>query len=141
MIRRFAALVGGAVALHLTVAGAFALPVSGVDTWGTTVALDSGAPESSAPESGALEPGAAEPRLDAPGASVEGRRCPDARNCPMPELPGGCPPAAPCPSAVSAPAGLISWAIATPRTLRPGVEAVGVPHTRLSPPELPPPRS
>ena len=131
MTRRFTALLGGIIALHLTVAGGFALPMSGIDARGAAVTVDSGV----------LESAAAEPRLDTTGASAEARSCQDAANCHMPELPGGCPPASPCPSGISAPAGLISWVMAAPRTLQPAVEALRVPHTRLSPPELPPPRS
>ena len=126
MIRRFTALVAGVFALHLAVGGGFALPISVVDDWGTSVVAASGAPEAAA----------AAAHLD-----PEVRRCPDAANCQMPEVPGGCPPASPCPSAVSAPAGAVPLGIATLRSAHLAFNALGVPHSRLSPPELPPPRS
>lgn len=126
MIRRFTVLVAGVFALHLAVGGGFALPMSVVDDSGTFVTSAAGAPEAAA---------------GASSLHSEVRRCPDAANCQMPEVPGGCPPASPCPSAVSLPAGVVPLGMATPGIAHVAVGAMGVPHSRLSPPEVPPPRS
>jgi hypothetical protein len=128
--RWFAALLAGLFALHLTVVGglAFAMPSAG--EMQTMAMQESGAPmpdmaessEASVPSSGEMP-------------------CSDEAPCQMPGMPSGCPSTLPCPSAISLPAGQTSFALVSIQMLRPAAVAVRAPHTRLSPPELPPPRA
>lgn len=67
--------------------------------------------------------------------------CPGGAPCEMPGTPVGCPVAFSCASAVPMPGdqlGLDLFAAPSERLI---VSAVREPHTRLSPPELPPPRA
>lgn len=121
------AFVASVFALFLTVVGGFA--PTGPDASG----LASAAVESDAPEWRLVEQHL--------GPSAEGAECKDASSCRMPRMPGGCPPASPCPSAVTVPAAPVSWDIAKPRPGHVAVGDIGVPFTREFPPELPPPRS
>lgn len=127
--RRFAALLGSLFALHLMVVGGLAHEVPGAGASAMAAALES----------------AVSMRLHATSetsaASADEARCPDAEDCPMPQMPGGCTSAAPCPSAVSVPAGPASFAFASPRAVRGAVATVSAPHERLSPPDFPPPRA
>jgi hypothetical protein len=128
--RRFAGLLSGLFALHLTVGGGlvFAMPSAG--EMQTMAMQESGAPmpdmagsfEVSAPSSGGVP-------------------CSDEAPCQMPGMPSGCPSTLPCPSAISLPAGQTSFALVSVQVLRPAGTAVRAPRTRLSPPELPPPRA
>lgn len=127
--RPFAALLAGLFALHLMVVGglAFAIPGAG----GAMAMQESGAemmPEMSASE-------------DMSDTSSEKAPCSDEAPCQMPGVPSGCPSALPCPSAISEPAGQMSLALSSTHSLRPAATALRAPHTRLSPPELPPPRA
>lgn len=65
--------------------------------------------------------------------------CPDVAPCSMPGMPGHCPSASSCALAFSAEAEEITFDVLPP--LSAAVTSSQVPHTRTSPPELPPPRA
>lgn len=126
--RRFAGLLAGLFALHLMVVGGLAFGMPGAGGMQAMAAQD---------------PGVSMPDLatssEAPAS--EGMPCSEDAPCEIPGMPGGCPSASPCPSAVSVPNGQMSLVLASSQILRPAAVAARAPHTRLSPPELPPPRA
>ena len=128
--RPFAALLASLFALHLAVVGglAFAMPGAGgvqvIAIQGSDVPMPDMAVSA-----------------EAPASSSEDMPCSDEPPCQMPGMPSGCPSTLPCPSALSVPDGQTSFALASTQMLRPAAVAVRAPHTRLSPPELPPPRA
>jgi hypothetical protein len=73
-------------------------------------------------------------------SSSEGAPCSADMACEMP-MPNGCPSTLPCAWATPLPARLVSVALTALRSPSPALAPVWAPHTRLSPPELPPPRA
>lgn len=128
--RRFAGLLAGLFALHLAVAGglAFGMQAAG----GVQPVAMLGSSDSM--------PGMTD-SSQAPASSSEDVPCSDEAPCQMPGMPPGCPSTLPCPSAISVPDGQVGFALASTQLSRPTAIAVRAPHTRLSPPELPPPRA
>lgn len=126
--RRFAGLLAGLFALHLAVVGGLAFGVQAAD----------GAQPMAMQESGDSMPGMT---VASQAPSSEDAPCSDEAPCQMPGMPAGCPSTLPCPSAISVPDGQAGFALALTQMSQPAALAVRAPHTRLSPPELPPPRA
>lgn len=122
--RLIAALLAGLFALHLTVAG------------GVARALQSG--DMAGMEMMGTAADAAMPAMDA--SSSDQAPCPDETPCSMPGMPSGhCPSAISCAvAAIRAPdEAALDLRLPLPESVTPSP----LPHTRTSPPELPPPRA
>lgn len=129
-LRRFAALLVGFFALHLAV----------VDGVASAMPRTGGMQAMARRESAAPMPGAAM-SSEVLNSSSEEMPCSDEAPCHRPGMPSGCPSTVPCPSVLPAPMKQASFAFSSIRVLRPAAIAVRAPYTRLSPPELPPPRA
>jgi hypothetical protein len=125
--RLVATLLASLFALHLTVAGGLARAfqsdgMAGMDRM-------QAAPEAAMSMTSVVvgEP----PSDEAP--------CPGELPCSMPGMPGHCPSALSCALAYSSTSGEVAFDVLLPLTA--GVTSPQLPHTRTSPPELPPPRA
>jgi hypothetical protein len=124
--RRFAALLASLFLLHLVMAAGGIM----------SVATDAAAAQNAGT---AVTDLAAAPAADAT-SSQEEMPCSDEAPCHVPGAPSSCPSAVPCASAVMSSAQPVI-ALVSPSLLRPTAVVLRAPHTRLSPPELPPPRA
>lgn len=88
----------------------------------------------------ASEVSASAAAVDAGSKASDEAPCPDQAPCDMPGMPGQCPSASSCVLAVSAPPYAVALHLPAPLQ-SPAVASSQVPHTRTSPPELPPPRA
>ena len=135
--RAFAVLLSGLFFLHLLVAGSgFAMGMSSMDMssmgMGGASEMQTMSPSASAVSPSMAEQAAAPASDEAP--------CDSGMPCDMPGMPGGCPSTLPCPSVASVTTRQADVPESS-ESLRPVPLAVRAPYTRLSPPELPPPRA
>ena len=126
--RLVAALLASFFVLHLTVAGGLARAFQPEGMAGMN--MMQAAPEAA---TGMMMSAA----VGAPSSDEE--PCSDEAPCSMPGMPGACPSAISCALVISPP--LAETAIDVLLPLPAAVTSSQIPHTRTSPPELPPPRA
>lgn len=124
----------------LLLAGLFLLHLVGA---GSSAAMDMGGNGEMQMMSPAVStsPAGADVVPAADSSSEEEAPCPIDSPCDMPGMPPGCSAALPCPSALSIPAHRTEFHLVSDPSAGVALAALRAPHTRLSPPEIPPPRA